>query len=334
MESASGCGAREDTAGTAAARTAVPAKEAARLPARAPERFSDRREVGCELLRKSHGRGTGGPPPRSAEILDKLLLRPAALAAAVALALAPLAAAQELQIPANDGWVTDLGELLTNEEEQALEGLMESYKAGSGHEVALLTLPDLGQQTIERLALEVARSWRIGGRDLNDGALLVVAKAERELRIEVGRGLEGTLTDSLSGRIIRDVIVPEFKAGRWYPGLRKGIEAIHAAAGGDYGPIERSPGGREGERGSAGWTVFLVLLVLFIVLRRGSGGRHVRRRGSSMLPWLIASQLGSLGRSSGRSISGGFGGFRGGGGGFGGFGGGGGFSGGGASGRW
>ncbi len=243
--------------------------------------------------------------------------------------------AQEIEIPADDGWVTDGGDMLTDEQEHALEALMESYKAGSGHEVALLTVTGLAGQSIERLGAEVFRAWGIGQLDLSDGALLLVARQERELRIEVGRGLEGTLTDSISGRIIRDVIVPEFKAERWYEGLRKGIEAIHAAAGGDYGPIERSEGGKEGEGAAVG---FLVLILVLCILAAVQRSRHYgRRRGSSVLPWILASQLGSAGRYSGRSsggsFRGGFGGF-GGGGGFRGFGGGGGAAGGGASGRW
>ena len=158
--------------------------------------------------------------------------------------------------------------------------------------------------------------------------------AEHALRIEVGRGLEGTLTDATSGRIIRDVIVPEFKAGNYPEGLRKGIEAIHAAAGGDYGPIERSSGGREHGQGLAGLVVFVLILLFFL-----RGARRGRRYGSrgSVLPWILASQMmgrsrGGLGGLGGLG-GGGFGG-RSGGGGFSGFGGGGGFSGGGASGRW
>jgi len=235
------------------------------------------------------------------------------------------------EVPANDGWVTDLADMLTPEQERSLEALMESYKSGSGHEMALLTVPDLGGRTIEELALNVGRSWNIGREGEHDGALLLVARDERELRIEVGRGLEGTLVDSLCARIIRDVIVPEFKQGRHYEGMRKGIEAMHAVAGGDYGPIEETPSGRR-ERGSgAGWIVVLVIMIL--LARRGRGGRGRNRSGgSSVLPWILASQLGNIGRSS----SGGFGGFSGrsSGGGFRGFGGGGGFSGGGASGRW
>ncbi|HEX6883500.1 MAG TPA: TPM domain-containing protein [Planctomycetota bacterium] len=234
---------------------------------------------------------------------------------------------QELVVPAVDGWVVDRAGILSEAEERELETLAESYRTGSGHEVALLTVPDLGGRSIEELALATARAWKIGDRETSSGALLVVALEERALRIEVGRGLEGTLTDATCGRIIRDVLVPGLRAGRTYAALRAGIEAIHAAAGGDYGPLERARGAPEVPELFALAFGVLFLLVVLGVMRRVHRGL---RGGDGALPWILASQLG---RSHG---GGGFGSFSGGGssGGFGGFGGGGGFSGGGASGRW
>ena len=244
-----------------------------------------------------------------------------------------LSAAQGFQAPPVEGWVNDRAELLTPSQEQALEALMDSYRVGTGHDIALLTLPSLEGRPIEDVARETARAWGMGGKDAHDGALLVVARDDRELRIEVGRGLEGTLTDSISGRIIRDVITPEFKAGRFYEGIDAGIRAMHAAIGGDYGPIERSAGAHAQRGSSVGCLVAAVLFFLLLRLFSGRGGRRLRGRGGlgSVLPWLILSSM-----NQGRSHGGGFGGFGGGGGGggFRGFGGGGGFSGGGASGRW
>jgi len=232
----------------------------------------------------------------------------------VVTAAAAFASGAAVVVPENDGWVTDRADFLTPEQERSLEALMGSYESGSGHEIALLTVPDLGGEPIERYALDVARAWGIGKTDTQAGALLVIARRGREIRIEVGRGLEGTLTDSISGRIIRNVIAPDFKQGRFYDGIRAGIEAMHAAAGGEYGAI---PGDRERKRRSVGTLVPLIwiLLVILSIVRR-------RRRGSrgGILPWIVLGGSGG-GRSSG-------------GGGFGGFGGGGGFSGGGASGGW
>jgi uncharacterized protein len=244
----------------------------------------------------------------------------------LSLAAATAATAQE-SIPANDGWVTDLAGFLDPRQEASLEALMESYEQGSGNEIALLTVPDLGGRTIERYALETARAWGIGEQDRHNGALLVVARDERKIRIEVGRGLEGNLTDSISGRIIRNVISPQFKQGRYYEGLRAGVEAMHQAAGGDYAAIPESRG-RSRHKGIAGLIgpILFVIVMLLVFGGRGRGG------GGGILPWLIlGSMAGRRSRSSGwhSGRGGGFGG-----GGFGGFGGGGGFSGGGASGGW
>ena len=245
-----------------------------------------------------------------------------------ALLTAP-ALAQE-PIPTNDGWVTDLAGFLTPQEEQSLEQLMASYKAGSGNEIALLTVPNLGDRSLESLALETARAWGIGEEGRHNAALLLVARQERKVRIEVGRGLEGNLTDSISGRIIRNVITPRFKQARFHEGLREGIAAMHAAAGGDYGSIPRN----RGKRGSGSVSLFYVFFFVMLILNvlrglRGRGGRGGRGgRTGGLLPWLL---IGGLVSGGGRHSSGWHGG---GSGGFGGFGGGGGFSGGGASGGW
>jgi len=255
-----------------------------------------------------------------------------ALALVVAVLLpAPARAAVEVQVPRNDGWVTDLAGLLDDAQERQLEALMESYKRGAGHEIALLTVPDLGGEPIERFALEVGRSWGIGGKDEHNGALLVVSRDDRKLRIEVGRGLEGGLTDAISGRIIREVIAPEFRRGDFPGGLRSGVLAMHAAIGGDYAPIESSRGGRHGRRAAGGGAVFLFFLFVLLFLGRLGRGRGGRGGGMGIWPWLwLASSVSHRGGSFHGGVGGG--GF--GGGGFSGFGGGGGFSGGGASGGW
>jgi uncharacterized protein len=239
----------------------------------------------------------------------------------VALLLAVTVHAQG-DIPANDGWVTDLAGFLTPQQETSLETLMESYRQGSGDEIALLTVPDLGGRSLEGYALEVSRQWGLGEQGKNNGALLLVARAERKVRIEVGRGLEGTITDAISGRIIRGVISPQFKKGDFYAGLRGGVEAMHAAAGGDYAQIPQ-----ERKRKSGGIMGFIPMIFMFFIISRLFGRGRGGRGGGLLGGLLLGSMLMGGGRSSG-------GGFSGGGGGFGGFGGGGGFSGGGSSGGW
>ncbi len=238
--------------------------------------------------------------------------------------------AQGVSIPANDGWVTDLARLLTPEQEEALENLCESYRAGTGREIAVLTLPDLDGQPPERVALEVGRAWEIGSKEKEDGALLLVSRDDKKIRIEVERGLEGEITDSISGRIIREKIAPRFRENDYYGGLRAGLEAIHAAAGGEYAPVAPDePGGGPSGLGS------LVVLLFVIVLMSRLASRRRRGFGLGAPPIWLGPTLGSRGSGLGGGFGRGFGGGGGGGGGgFRGFGGGGGFRGGGATGGW
>lgn len=243
----------------------------------------------------------------------------------VALVLVLPARAQTIEVPRGTGWVNDTANVLAAGERSALEARLAAFEQKNGHELALLTVPTTGGRPIEEYALAVAREWKLGKPGKNDGALLVVAVKDRKLRIEVGRGLEGELTDLLCGRIIRDVMVPRFKAGDMQGGIRAGTEAMIAIAGGaGESALPRARGG------SGGFPIGLALFILFVIVmaisRRSRGGGRGFRGG--FFPFPMSGGFG--GRSGGFG-----GGFRGGGGGgFGGFGGGGGFSGGGSSGGW
>ena len=116
----------------------------------------------------------------------------------LAVLLAGAAVAQQA-IPPAQGWVTDLAGFLAPEQEQALESLMQSYKAGSGHEIALLTVPDLGGRSLERYALKVGRTWGLGEKGKNNGALLLLARAERKVRIEAASSVTSLRPSSSAG---------------------------------------------------------------------------------------------------------------------------------------
>ncbi len=255
-------------------------------------------------------------------------MRARALSVLFGLALLVLPArAQAIDVPRGTGWVNDTARVLPASEVAALESRLAAFEQKNGHELALLTLPTTSGQPIENYALAVAREWKLGKPGKNDGALLVVAVQDRKLRIEVGRGLEGELTDLMCGRIIRDVMVPRFKAGDMPGGIRAGVEAMIAVAG---GAGEKALPAQK-KQVDGGQALILIVFVLFIVIvaivRRmgGGGGGYGRRYRGGLFPFPM--MMGGLGGGGGRS--GGFGG-----GGFGGFGGGGGFSGGGASGGW
>lgn len=149
------------------------------------------------------------------------------LLAAVCLPL--LAGALAVPPAPTDIPVVDQTNTLSQEQRQSLAATIASERQRSGNQLAILMVASLEGQAIEEYSLQVARQWGIGGRERNNGVLLLVAKDDRSLRIEVGYGLEGGLTDARASRIIRERITPQFRAGNYFEGLRVGLEGINLA---------------------------------------------------------------------------------------------------------
>ncbi len=221
----------------------------------------------------------------------------------------------EPKFPPLTGRVVDAANLLDSAERQQLEARLAAFEQASSIQLVVVTLPDLQGYEIADYGYQLGRAWGIGEKGKNNGVLLIVAQAERKVRIEVGYGLEGTLTDALSANIINTVIVPQFRTGQFATGVEQGAQAIMQVLRGEYQPRAA----RNDQRGHVGGMVFWLLLFgVAVIFLRGIGGG------------------GFGGGYGGRGMyyPGGFGGggFGGGGGGF--SGGGGSFGGGGASGGW
>lgn len=227
------------------------------------------------------------------------------------------------EFPKLSGRVVDGASYLSSSAERQLSQQLQAHEKATGNQVVVATFDDLQGYSIEEFGYQLGREWGIGQKGKDNGVLLVVAKAERKVRIEVGYGLEGTLTDAISANIIQSVILPTFKQRQFEQGIGKGVTAIIAALGGEYVMTERKS--RKNKR-STGYLGFLFLLMMLGPLLglgspRGRFGRRASRYGT--------------GFGVGYGAGGGFGGRSGGGFGGGGFGGGGGgFGGGGASGGW
>jgi uncharacterized protein len=289
----------------------------------------------------------------------------AGVALPLCLGLALAAAAQGLQpIPKLGARVTDLTGTLTAGQETLLEQKLAAFEAAKGTQLAVLIVPSTQPEEIEQYSIRVVDAWKLGRKGVDDGALLIVAKDDHKARIEVGRGLEGVLTDATSNRILDETIKPEFRQGNFYGGIDAGLDRMMKVIQGEpLPPPERE--WQPGRRGHGGGLLLPLLFAVFAgsVVLRGIFGRSVGSvltgAGAGLLVWLagyalalaglaaigafLFTLLGGLGRGSGWSSGGfgggwgGFGGGLGGGGGFGGggfSGGGGGFSGGGASGSW
>ncbi|MBK7356072.1 TPM domain-containing protein [Propionivibrio sp.] len=148
-----------------------------------------------------------------------------------------LAAAQDLQaIPALSARVTDLTATLTADQRSRLDEKLAVFERQKGAQIAVLIVPTVKPETIPEYALRVVESWKLGRKGVDDGVLLLIAKEDRKLRIEVGYGLEGVLNDATAKRIVSETIGPRFKQGDFYGGIDSGVEAILKVIGGESLP--------------------------------------------------------------------------------------------------
>lgn len=235
-----------------------------------------------------------------------------------------------LDVPKLQGRVNDYAGVISAAEERTIENRLETLERSNGVQLAVLTVPSLEGDSLEGFTIRVAEEWQLGQKGEDNGILLFLAYQEKKIRIEVGYGLEGTLTDAKSGYIIREQMAPEFRSGDFAGGIEKAVIAIAGVVDGSADITQKTMQQSESRSSSVGipfnFIIFLIILVLSSLSRRG------RRRGGlwNLLFW--SSILGGRGRGGGFG-SGGGGGFSGGGGG--GFSGGGGsFGGGGSSGGW
>ena len=271
-----------------------------------------------------------------------------------------LVAAAQVAVPPLTGRVTDLTGTLSTEQKASLEQTLSAFEASKGSQLAVLMIASTAPEAIEPYALRVAEQWKLGRKKIDDGAILVVAKNDRALRIEVGYGLEGALNDATSKRIISEIIVPRFKNQDFYGGISAGVgQIIRVIEGEPLPPPGKMPTDSFADAQQYAPVLLILALAVGGVLRAALGrvpGALVTGGGVAVVAWffvgavsmaLIAGVIALFvtllgGAMGGRGLGGyyggggrggsGHGGFGGGHGGFGG--GGGGFGGGGASGRW
>ena len=222
--------------------------------------------------------------------------------------------------------VTDVAGVLSPEQKQALENKLVAIDDSSSNQIAVVILPSLDGYPKEEYATKLFRDWGIGNKKTNNGILLLIAINDRQIRIEVGYGLEGAIPDVTALNIIDNDIKPAFKAGNYYEGIDQATDNIAKAAVGEYKVAKAK---KSKSKGSGG-LFMIILIIIFVILRSGGGGgSNIGRSGFSDVAtgMLLGSLLGGGGRGGGGW------GDSGGGGGFGGFGGGS-SGGGGAGGSW
>jgi uncharacterized protein len=291
----------------------------------------------------------------------------AGVIAVVTLLAGTLQAQPLVAVPELKSRVTDLTGTLTPEQTATLESKLHAFEESKGSQVAVLIVPSTQPEDIEQYSIRVADAWKLGRKGVDDGAILVVARDDRKLRIEVGYGLEGVLPDATANRIIDEDIVPEFRRGDYYAGITAGVDRMLRVIEGEPLP---EPARATPSRTRHGLSPLLPFLFIFVLVGGSILRRFFGRVGGALatggvvgfLTWLmigllglsilagllafIFALIGGLGggrgtggsgwysprHSGGWGFPGGFSGGIGGGGGF--SGGGGGFGGGGASGSW
>jgi uncharacterized protein len=205
----------------------------------------------------------------------------------------------DVAVPPLSGRVVDQTGTLSASDIASLTQKLKDLETRKGSQVAVLIVPTTAPETIEQFAIRAAEAWKIGRRKIDDGALLVVAKDDRKLRIEVGYGLEGSLTDVTSNRIINEIIVPKFRIGDFAGGIAAGVDRIIAVVDGEKLP---APVSREQNP-----DIFshidpfnpFVLLALIVVggILRSVLGRLVGSTATAgvvgLLAWFVAGSLGA-----------------------------------------
>jgi uncharacterized protein len=220
--------------------------------------------------------------------------------------------------------VNDYAGILSSGQEVELDGILRKTEEKTSSQVVLLTISSLSGEVLEYFSIRILKKWKLGQEGLDNGVLLLVAIAERKIRIEVGYGLESILTDAKSSYIIRELIVAHFKKGNYFAGIKSGLSAVTGIINKDFditpeqlAKFRKKEKGVKGGHVPVGMIVFIIIIILSF-FKRGTRGRGYR----SAAPWILFGGGGSGRSSFGGGFSGGF------------SGGGGSFGGGGASGGW
>jgi uncharacterized protein len=208
-----------------------------------------------------------------------------ARAAALALALLPAAAAAETPVPFLSGRVVDEAALVPPEVRQRVEAKLKALEEATGAQVVVLTVASLAGQPLEQYTHRVAETWKLGRKEQDDGALLFVSRGDRQMRIEVGYGLEDRLTDLRSRRILDEVVAPRFKAGDFGGGIEQGVDAIDAVVRGGEVAAQLPPAPVAPASGEMDFTARLVMGAVFLGVTGLFSAVALFSRGP--IPWIL-----------------------------------------------
>jgi uncharacterized protein len=202
----------------------------------------------------------------------------------------------QVAVPPLTARVTDQTGTLTREQQAGLERMLQEFEARKGTQLAVLLVKTTAPEAIEQYALRVAEQWKIGRKKVDDGAILVVAKDDRALRIEVGYGLEGVLNDATASRIIQEIIVPRFREGDFYGGINAGLDRMMRLIDGE--PLPEPARGAPAAQGGGVMQMLPVLLVVALIggaILRAMLGRFLGAAATggavAFLAWMLAGAM-------------------------------------------
>jgi uncharacterized protein len=204
-----------------------------------------------------------------------------------------LSFALALDVPPLRGRINDYAGLIPADRARALEERLARFEAETGHQIAVLTIPSLKGDSLEDFSIRVAEAWKIGKKGFDNGAILLIARDDRKLRIEVGYGLEGVMPDAIASRIIREVITPRFRSGDFAGGIEAGVDTMLRITKGEILPERTRPA--PGPTASPGGSLITILMItamlaLFVgMTRRRLLGGAVGGAASGLVTSLFAS---------------------------------------------
>ena len=204
-------------------------------------------------------------------------------------------ASMALEVPENTGYVTDLAGMISPAVEQKLTRVLQAIDQSDSTQIAILTIPSLEDEDLEAFSIRTVDKWKIGQKGRDNGLLLLVAKQERKVRIEVGRGLEGVMTDLKAGRIIDQIITPQFKQARFDEGFQAGIVAIVQTVRGEFVADEGYVRRRSNSDGPPPVASYLFLAAIFIAFVGGASKKAGVIAGALLFPLVVWVGLPSVG---------------------------------------
>jgi uncharacterized protein len=199
----------------------------------------------------------------------------------------------QVALPPYETRVTDLTGALTAAQQAAIEEKLAAFERRKGAQIAVLIVPTTGREDIAQFGIRLAEAWKLGRARPDDGAIFIIARDDRTMRVEVGRGLEGALSDIVVSRILNDTVVPLFRAGDFHGGVNAGVDQILRVVDGETLPVT-DQSWRKGRETGVPWVALLfggVILANFLrpLIGRGPGAGVAGLGGGGIIYWLTAS---------------------------------------------